>query len=63
MGNSGERQFGRPRNRGVNNVKMHLKRTGWEDIDWIDLAQDRDTWLSVLSTLKQLRFYKMWEIY
>ena len=47
----------------MNNVKMHLKRTGWEDIDWIDLAQDRDTWLSVLSTLKQLRFYKMWEIY
>jgi hypothetical protein len=23
---------------------MNLKDSGWEDMDWIDLAQDRDRW-------------------
>lgn len=23
---------------------MHLKEMGWEDINWIYLAQDRDQW-------------------
>ena len=25
-------------------VKMDLKEVGWEDVDWIILAQDRDKW-------------------
>jgi hypothetical protein len=27
-----------------NNIKMHLKEAGCEDVDWTDLAQDRDQW-------------------
>jgi hypothetical protein len=25
--------------------------TGWEDIYWIDLGQDKDTWRAVVSTV------------
>jgi hypothetical protein len=26
------------------NFKMDLQETGWEGLDWIDLAWDRDKW-------------------
>lgn len=26
------------------NIKMYLEVTGWEDVAWIHLAQDRDKW-------------------
>jgi hypothetical protein len=26
----------------VNNIKMDLTEVGWDGMDWIDLAQDRD---------------------
>jgi hypothetical protein len=26
----------------VDNIKMDLRETGWDGMDWIDLAQDRD---------------------
>jgi hypothetical protein len=26
----------------VDNIKINLRGTGWDDMDWIDLAQDRD---------------------
>jgi hypothetical protein len=35
-----KRPLGRPRRKWVNN--MHLREIGWDDMDWIDLAQDRD---------------------
>jgi hypothetical protein len=25
-----------------NNIKMYVKEVGWEDVDWIHLAQNRD---------------------
>jgi hypothetical protein len=31
----------RPRHQGENNTKMDLKEMGFEDVDWIELAQDR----------------------
>jgi hypothetical protein len=34
--------LGRPRCRWVDNIKMDLREIGWNGIDWIDLAQDRD---------------------
>jgi hypothetical protein len=33
---------GRPRRRWVDKIKTHLREVGWNGIDWIDLAQDRD---------------------
>jgi hypothetical protein len=37
-----KRALGRPRCRCVDNIKMNLREIGWEGMNWIDLAQDRD---------------------
>jgi hypothetical protein len=26
----------------VDNIKMDLREIGWDGVDWVDLAQDRD---------------------
>jgi hypothetical protein len=28
----------------VNNIKMNLREIGWDGMDWMDLAQDREQW-------------------
>jgi hypothetical protein len=38
----GKRPLGRPRRRWVDNIKRDLIQVGWNGMDWIDLAQDRD---------------------
>jgi hypothetical protein len=38
----GKRPLGRSTCRRVNNIKLDLREIGWGDMDWIDLAQDRD---------------------
>jgi hypothetical protein len=38
----GKRPLGRPTRRWVDNIKMDLRETGWDGMDWIDLAQDKD---------------------
>jgi transcription termination factor 2 len=38
----GKRPLGRPRRRGMDNIKIDLREIGWDGGDWIDLAQDRD---------------------
>jgi hypothetical protein len=38
----GKRPLGRPRRRWVDNIEMNFRETKWDDMDWIDLAQDRD---------------------
>jgi hypothetical protein len=37
----GHRPLGRPRRRWVDNIKMDLGEIGWDGMDWINLAQDR----------------------
>jgi hypothetical protein len=32
-----------------------LREIGWDDVDWIDLAQDRDFWRSLVNTVMNLR--------
>jgi hypothetical protein len=34
---------------------MDLKEIGWDGIDWIDLAQDRDQWSALMTTVMKLR--------
>jgi hypothetical protein len=34
---------------------MDLREVGWWDIDWIDLAQDRDKWQDLVYTVMNLR--------
>jgi hypothetical protein len=38
----GNRPLGRPRRRWVGNIEMDLRETGWDDMDWIDLPQNKD---------------------
>jgi hypothetical protein len=37
----GKRPVERLRCRWVDNIKIDLRQTGWDGVDWIDLAQDR----------------------
>jgi hypothetical protein len=34
----------------MNNIKMDLREIGWDAMDWIDLAQDRDQWRALVNT-------------
>jgi hypothetical protein len=35
----------------VYNIKMDLREIGWDGMDWIDLAEDRDQWKALVSTV------------
>jgi hypothetical protein len=47
----GKRPLGRPRRRWVDNIKMDLREIGWNGVDWIDMAQDRDQWRALVNTV------------
>jgi hypothetical protein len=38
----GKRPLGSPRRRWVDNIKMDLRKIGWDGMDWSDLVQNRD---------------------
>jgi hypothetical protein len=49
----GKRSLGRPRRRCVNSVRMYIIREiGWEGMNWMHLAQDRDKWQDLLNTVR-----------
>jgi hypothetical protein len=50
-----ESQTERPRRRWVDNIKMDLREIGWDGIDWMELAQDRDQWRALVNTVMNLR--------
>jgi len=37
------------------NIKMEIKQTGWEFLDWIYLRQDKHTWTSLVEKVTNLR--------
>jgi hypothetical protein len=51
----GRRPLGRPRRRWDDNIKLDLREIGLGDVDWIDLAQDRDRWWGLVNTVMSLR--------
>jgi hypothetical protein len=51
----GRRPLGRPRRGWEDNIKMCLREIGFVDVDWIDLAQDRDRWRAIVNTVMNLR--------
>jgi hypothetical protein len=50
----GKRPLGRPRHWWEDNIKMDLRDIGWCGMDWIDLAQNRDQWRAIVSTVMNL---------
>jgi hypothetical protein len=50
-----KRRMGRPRHRWEENIKMDVQEVGCGDMDWIDLAQDRDRWRALVNEVMNLR--------
>jgi hypothetical protein len=42
--------LGRPSHEWKHNIKMGLRGIGCGDMDWIDVAQDRDQWKTLVNT-------------
>jgi hypothetical protein len=40
---------------GKHNIKMDLREIGWNGVDWMDMAQDRDQWRALVDTVLNLR--------
>jgi hypothetical protein len=51
----GKRPLGRPSRRWVDNIKMDLREIEWDEMDWIDLAQDLYQWRALVNTVKNFR--------
>jgi hypothetical protein len=51
----GKRPLGRPRRMWVDNIKMDLRVIGWDYVDCIDMALDRDQWRAHVNTALNLR--------
>ena len=47
----GKRALGRPRCRWEDNIKMDLQELGRGSGDWMELAEDRDSWRALVSTV------------
>ena len=55
----GKRPLGRPRRRWEDNIKMDLQEVGEGYEDWMELAEDRDRWRALVSTVMNLRVPKI----
>ena len=51
----GKRALRRPRRRWKDNITMDLQEVGWGCGDWMELAQDRDRWWALVSTVMNFR--------
>jgi hypothetical protein len=51
----GKRPPRRPRRRCVDSIKIDLRDIGWDDMYWIDLAQDRGQRRARVNTVVNLR--------
>jgi hypothetical protein len=54
----GKKALGRPKRRWVDNIRMDLGEVGWNDVDWIGLALDRDNWRGLVNSMMNLRLQK-----
>jgi hypothetical protein len=53
----GKRPLGRSGRRWVDYITIDLRETGWDGMDWIDMAQDRDQWRVLVNAVM-----KCWEV-
>ena len=51
----GKRPLWRPRRRWEDNIKMDLQKVGGGGGNWMELAQDRDSWRALVGTAMNLR--------
>jgi hypothetical protein len=53
-----KRPLGEPRRRWEDNIKMDLQKVGCGGMDWIELAQERDKWRTLVNAVMNLRVLK-----
>jgi hypothetical protein len=53
-----KRPLGRTKVGWEDNIRMDLRETGWEGVDWIHLPHNRDQWQAVVNTVMNLGFRK-----
>jgi hypothetical protein len=51
----GKRPLGRPRLKWEDGIRVKLRKVGWGNVEWIQLAQNRDQWRALVNTVMQLR--------
>ena len=51
----GKRPLRRPRRGCVDNIRMDLQEVGCGYMDWIGVAQDKDSWRTLVSAVMNLR--------
>ena len=51
----GKRPLGRPRPTCEDNIKMYLQVLGCRGMNWIDLAQNRDSWQELVNSVMKFR--------
>jgi hypothetical protein len=49
-----KRPLRRYRHSWEDNIKIDLRKIGWEGVDWIHLAQNRDQWWALVNTVMNL---------
>jgi hypothetical protein len=57
-----KRPLGRPRREWENNITIDMREIGWEGVDWMQLAQDREQWWVVVNTNDPSGYIKGGEI-
>ena len=51
----GKRSLGRSRSRWENRIEVDLQEVGFDSMDWMELAQDRDRWRALVNVVMKLR--------
>jgi hypothetical protein len=46
-----------------NNSKINPEEIGWEGVDWISIAEDRNKWWALVNTVVDLVFHKICGIF
>jgi len=57
--NFGQKKWKKPLRRHMHrwegSIIMDLRKIGWEDVEWIHLAQDKDDWWALVNTVMNLQ--------
>jgi hypothetical protein len=59
---AGKRPLIKPRHRWKGNIRMDLRETRWNGVDWMHLDQYRGQWRALVNTVTTFGFHKRREI-